>query len=279
MVGNMKTAIAIPTFNACSGDWERILQAIDEQNFAPDFKLIVDSESSDETCTAARQHGWNCIKIRKSKFKHGGVRRKIVKLLFRKKFDVVIFMTQDVLLSSPDSLRQLVTFLQEENLAGCYGRQRSENCGSLHRWQRETCYPAESCIKNKEQISELGLMTAFFSDAFAAWDIGKIMKYGAFPDAQFGEDTLLAGKLILNGEAVGYCAGAECLHEHQDDWKTLWTRGWQVGELHKKESWLLKEFGAPSVTRKNRKRHPLPFKAWLSFAIKSFGYLSGRFFS
>ena len=279
MVGNMKIAIAIPTLNACSGPWETVLQAIEKQDIAVDYKLVVDSGSSDETCEFASRNGWNCIRIRKSKFNHGGTRRKIVSFLSRKQIDIVVFMTQDVVLSKPDSLRNLVSFLRENKLAGCYGRQRSENCGSLHGWQREMCYTATSCIKTKAVVPVMGLMAAFFSDAFGAWDIATIMKYGSFPDADFGEDTLLAGKLILNGESLGYCAEAECLHEHQDDWKTLWSRGRQVGLLHKQEPWLLKSFGKPSVKHGGKRGPHLPLRALISFVIKGLGYFSGRYFS
>lgn len=275
----MKVAVAIPTYNAENGCWGEVLQAVEQQDFACDIKLIVDSGSSDQTCAVAERYGWKCIRIRKEKFDHGGTRRKIVKYLYRKQFDTVVLMTQDVVLSRPDSLRNLVKFLHQNSLAGCYGRQLSGNCGSLHKWQRERCYPENSSVKTKADISSLGLMTAFFSDAFGAWNIPLIMKYGAFPDAEFGEDTLLAGKLILEGHSLGYCAEAECHHEHKDDWRTLWIRGRQVGEMHRKEAWLIKTFGMPVTKQKDGKNPPLPLRALFSFCIKSAGYVFGKFIS
>ena len=274
----MKVAIAIPTCNAENGCWENVLQAIEQQDLVCDLKLIVDSASTDNTCSLAEKSGWKCIRIKREKFDHGGTRRKIVKYLHRKQFDTVVFMTQDVVLNKPDSLRKLVEFLHQNSLAGCYGRQLSGNCGSLHKWQRERCYTEESQIRTKENIRELGLMTAFFSDAFGAWNISTILKYGAFPDTDFGEDTLLAGKLILEGHAIGYCAAAECLHEHSDDWRTLWVRGRQVGEMHRKESWLLQTFGIPNLKKKNGKNASFPPEALFSFAIKTAGYLFGKYF-
>jgi rhamnosyltransferase len=276
MVVLMKIALAIPTCNACGKCWNELLDSVDMQTLQPEWKLIVDSSSSDQTVPSALSRGWKCIPIRKEKFNHGGTRRKITKYLARRGFDLVIFMTQDVVLSSPDSLQKLVDYLESNFLAGCYGRQRSLHGKTYDRWQREHCYSGESFICSREDIPEDGLSAAFFSDAFAVWKIPVILKYGAFPDTEFGEDTLLAAKLLMNGEKTGYCAGAECIHEHEDSFSGLWTRGYQVGQMHRKNPWFLKTFKIVAGN-KNPVKKKIPFSLYLPLAVKTAGYIFGRF--
>ena len=273
----MKSALVIPTCNACGKCWEQLLQSVEMQTFKPDLKLIVDSESIDNTIGFACKAGWITLSIRREKFNHGATRRKIVKLLHRKGFDTVILMTQDVILKRSDSLRELVDFMQKNSLAGCYGRQFSFRGNTLDQWQRNRCYPDKSTVKSLSDAQSDGLMTVFFSDAFAVWNIPVILKYGGFPDAEFGEDTLLAAKLLLNGEKTGYCAEAESIHEHQDSWSALWSRGCQIGRLHRRNSWLLREFGRPNLKTHSRKADPVPWNSLFSLGIKTAAYLSGRF--
>ena len=272
----MKTAIAIPTLNASGGCWQQVLRAVDAQDLQPELKLIVDSGSEDGTCESAREHGWVCLKIHRRKFDHGGTRSRIVKLLHGKKFDAVVFLTQDVVLNRPDSLRKLIECLEKTGAAGCFGRQLSEHSGSLHEWQRKRCYPAESYVRTLADAEKYGMMTAFFSDAFGAWNIPLIAKYGAFPETEFGEDALLAAKVLLNGESIAYCAEAECLHEHRDEIPVLWSRGRMVGKFHRTHRWLLKSFGMPKM-KKEGKSEGVPVKALFSLAVKTAGYVCGRF--
>ena len=275
----MKIAVAVPTRNACSGRWEEVLRAVDAQDLQPELKLIVDSESADGTRAAAAAHGWRCLRLRRDRFNHGGTRSRIVRILHGKKFDAVVFLSQDVVLLRADSLRKLVECLERTGAAGCFGRQFAGAGGAFLEWQRAKCYPAESYLRTGADVGEYGLMTAFFSDAFGAWNIPIVMKYGAFPETDFGEDALLAGKALLNGESIAYCAEAECLHEHRDDFRGVWSRGRMVGKFHRRHRWLLRSFGRPEVNgRSSRGRSPrLPPKAWSAFAVKTLGYICGRF--
>lgn len=259
----MKTALIIPTLNADRADcWKRILKAVDTQTFVPDLKLVIDSSSGDMTRILARDCGWNVLRIRRERFNHGGTRNRIVRLLNHRGFDAVVFLSQDVELSSPDSLKNLVDFLRTHDIAGCYGRQIAGDPRSFEAWQRRICYPEQSHINSLE--SEFPF---FFSDAFAAWKVKEVLRCGNFPVCKFGEDTLLASQVIHTGGHTGYCAEAVVRHEHPETMFSLFRRGFEVGELH----------GAhPELRGFHATRVRLPLRLIFPFAVKAAGYVMGR---
>jgi rhamnosyltransferase len=105
-------------------------------------------------------------------------------------------------------------------------------------------YPERSRVKTKEDIPELGLLTAFCSDSLAAWDLSKIMAAGGFPETEFGEDMLLGAALILRGEKIVYCAESRCFHGHNDNLKELFRRGTAIGRMHSRHPELRRNFGS-----------------------------------
>lgn len=258
----MKTALIIPTLNADRDDcWKRVLNAVDTQTFVPDLKLVIDSSSGDMTRILARDCGWNVLRIRRERFNHGGTRNRIVRLLNHRGFDVVVFLSQDVELCSPDSLKNLLTFLWSHDIAGCYGRQIAGDPRSFEAWQRRICYPEQSHINSLE--SEFPF---FFSDAFAAWKVKEVLRCGNFPVCKFGEDTLLASQVIHAGGRTGYCAEAVGRHEHPETVLSLFRRGFEVGELH----------AAHPELRGFHARVRLPRRLIFPFAVKAAGYFMGR---
>lgn len=259
----MKTALIIPTLNADRDDcWKRILNAVDAQTFVPDLKLVIDSSSGDMTRILARDCGWNVLRIRRERFNHGGTRNRIIRLLNHRGFDAVVFLSQDVELCSPDSLKNLLTFLWSHDIAGCYGRQIAGDPRSFEAWQRRICYPEQSHINSLE--SEFPF---FFSDAFAAWKVKEVLRCGNFPVCKFGEDTLLASQIIHGGGRTGYCAEAVGRHEHPETVLSLFRRGFEVGELH----------GAhPELRGFHATRVRLPLRLIFPFAVKAAGYVMGR---
>ena len=68
----MKTAVVVPTLNAVKrGFWYELLRAIAEQRLRIDLKLVVDSESNDQTVELASALGWKCLRISRRRFNHG----------------------------------------------------------------------------------------------------------------------------------------------------------------------------------------------------------------
>ena len=267
----MKTAIAIFTCNAVGrGVWDKVLDAVDRQDFKPDERIVVDSASDDRTVPMALERKWKVMRIRREDFDHGLTRNRILRNLQARGFDAAVFLSQDAILSSPDALGHLVDFLRDRPVAGCYGRQLDTRRHSLEGWQRERCYPETSQVKTIADAPRLKLLTPFCSNAFAAWKIAEVLDRGGFPETRFGEDMLFAATVIGEGGAIGYCAEAAAVHEHPEDLRSLFRRGRAVGEFHRRHPELLRRFGAPE-------RPPLGggFGFILpKFLVKSFGYVA-----
>ena len=67
---------------------------------------MIDSSSSDDTVALARAHGFDVQVIPKSEFNHGGTRQFGVNVLSA--VDIIVFLTQDALLASPDAIERLL---------------------------------------------------------------------------------------------------------------------------------------------------------------------------
>ena len=244
----MKTALVIPTLNAVKrGFWYNLLRAVAEQTLPIDLKLVVDSESNDQTAELAASRGWKCLRIHRSKFNHGDTRRRIVRWLHHKGFDTVVFLSQDAVPSEPGALEKLTKFLWNNSVTGCYGKQISLHEHTLNAWQRERCYPDFSRIKTRADTAREGLMATFCSNAFSAWKIADLIRLGNFPRTSFGEDMLMAASALEQGGAIGYCCEAIVIHEHSNAPCELLKRGWQIGRFHHEHPELLQRFARTSA--------------------------------
>jgi len=270
----MKTAIVIFTCNAVSrGVWDKVLDAIDRQDFKADERIVVDSASDDRTVPMALERDWQVMHILREDFDYGLSRNRILRHLQERGFDAAVFLSQDAILASPDALGRIVGFLRDHPVAGCYGRQLDTRRHSLGGWQRELCYPEISQVKTLADAPRLKMLTPFCSNAFAAWKIAEVLERGGFPSVMFGEDTLFAAKVIEDGGAIGYCAESAVVHEHPENVSSLFLRGRAVGEFHRHYPELLRRFGAPEWPPLGEGFcFILP-----KFLVKLFGYVWGRF--
>ncbi len=238
----MKTALIILTHNA-GERWKETLGALDAQTLQPDHKLIIDSGSTDDTCAQAEEHAFELLRIPKEKFDHGQTRQ-----LGAEQFpeaDLLIYMTQDVILTGNKSLEILINGFKNPSVSASYGRQiPCLDATGGEKVMRAYNYPETSTLKTEDDIPEMGLHTPFCSNSFAAYRKADLLKIGGFPKTDFGEDMLVAAKLILNGNAIFYNAEATVIHSHSDTLKTAFQRGRSIGEMHKQNPWLLNAFGA-----------------------------------
>ena len=115
-----KVGLIVPTLNAGSL-WESWLKAFEQQTRKPDYLLVIDSSSSDDTINLARAQGFDVQVIPKAEFNHGGTRQFGVTLL--SSVDIIVFLTQDALLASPDAIEMLLAAFADEQVGAAYGRQ------------------------------------------------------------------------------------------------------------------------------------------------------------
>lgn len=272
----MKTAMVLLTCNA--GDkFEEVLRSHAFQSYTPDRRIVVDSESEDDTAEKAKKYSWEVVTEKRSSFNHGGTRQKIAAMLLSQGFECVIMGTQDVVLAEKDTLEILLESLRTHGAAAAYARQIPPEEKGMENFFRKRNYPEFSRVKSKEDIPELGLFTAFCSDSLAAWDLQKISAAGGFPETEFGEDMLLAAALILRGEKIVYCAESRCFHGHAHTLGDLFRRGAAIGRMHAQHPELRRNFGSVGKYASKQLRGRDMLRFFLPLSAKYLGMLWGRF--
>jgi len=255
-------AIFVPTLNAAN-EWQRFAPAL-LACVQPEQVLILDSSSADGTADLARATGFRVQSISRSDFNHGGTRQWATELL--PKAELLIFLTQDAVLADPGALEALLAPFSDPNIAATFGRQLPRpEAGPIEAHARFFNYPAQSSIRTLESREALGFKTIFISNSFAAYRREALMAVGGFPaNVIFGEDTITAANFLLAGWKIAYVAEAKAYHSHSYSWSQDFKRYFDIGVLHSREGWLLREFGQTSGEGRR-------------FVVSELGYLGRRF--
>ena len=284
----MRLLLVIPTYNA-GNQWQDWITAYQSQSLKADKVIVIDSSSSDNTVNLAEEAGFLVYSIPQSAFNHGGTRNQAIKL--GKGFsDIVVFMTQDAILASPDSLANLLAPFVDPEVAAVCGRQLPHHEATpLAVHARYFNYPSESRVRTMADISALGIKTAFMSNSFAAYRLSVFDKLGGFPDNTIlAEDMYLTAKMILSGYKVAYCAEATVFHSHNYTLKQEFQRYFDTGVFQQEQKWIQQKFGRAASEGKRfvlselkflsiKSPHLIP-KAILSTCAKWLGFKLGHYY-
>lgn len=236
-----KYSVIIPTFNA-ERYWPQFAPAL-LACASPEQVLIVDSESTDRTQELARQEGFRVVSRPQREFNHGGTRQCAIQ--FTGDAEILVFLTQDAILASPQALERLLEAFDDPRAAAAFGRQLARpGAGPIETHGRLFNYPAESSVRSLASRETLGFKSIFLSNSFAAYRRTSLDGVGGFPtDVILGEDTVTAAHLLMQGWNIHYVADAEVYHSHDFSWRQEFQRYFDTGVLHSRESWLQEEFG------------------------------------
>lgn len=281
----MTCGLIIPTLNA-GGQFKKLLEQIAAQTL-PTKKLIVDSESTDGTVELAKNFGLEVLIIPRKTFNHGATRQLALEKILP--LDVIIFLTQDVLLKDDDSLARLVKIFDEDKSVGMsYGRQLPhDNATNEAAILRAFNYPPESQLRSFDDRKIFGLKTAFASNSFAAYRVEALQNVGGFPkNVPLCEDMYVAAKMLMDGWKIFYAADAQVFHSHNYTAAQEFRRYVQIGKFHAQESWIRETFGSAEGAGKKfvlmklsmlAKKNPLDcVGAIFRDAAKFLGYRIGR---
>lgn len=231
MISKRKIEVVIPTYNG-GKKFCQVAEMLKQQvGITPNDVLIIDSSSSDQTVQVAENAGFRVQIINKKDFGHGKTRRMAAE---QSTAEYIVFMTQDAIPASNDSIIQLCKPLMEnQNIGVTYGRQLpTPEAGAIGNHARLFNYPAHSQMKTKADIPVLGIKTIFCSDSFAAYNRGALISIGNFMDVNFGEDTLVADSFIKNGFNIYYNANVCVYHAHGFTLCEEFKRSIIIGKLH-----------------------------------------------
>lgn len=277
--------LVIPSRNAGSA-WEAVLDSLETQSCQPCLRCLVDSESTDATVALARAHGFSIEMIDSAQFNHGGTRQLMVDRYCDE--GLVVFMTQDAQLVSPDALCRLLRSFDDPTVGAVYGRQLPRvGAGLIEAHARLFNYPKTGHVCEFADAERMGIKAAFMSNSFAAYRTEALAVVGGFPSGVIlGEDTIVAAKMLMAGWKVAYQADAQAYHSHDYNYLQELRRYFDIGVLHAREFWMLDAFGKPEGEGGRFVRSELAYllkrAPWLipsavvRTALKYLGYRLGR---
>ncbi len=209
--------------------WRLLVEMLNGQSYPIAHLIVVNTgrkywKTEYETWASNMQ----VFHVEPEEYDHGGTRDLAAR---KSKADYLLFMTQDAVPANADLVKHLVEALEQREdtctvgrdeirdeppIAAAYARQLpTDNCRPAERFTRRFNYPAESCVKTKADLPRLGIKTYFCSNVCAMYRRDVYLQLGGFVKKTiFNEDMIFAGKLILQGYAVAYAAGAEVIHSH-----------------------------------------------------------------
>lgn len=238
----MITSLCLPTLNAAFSvrHW---LDALDTQTLVDIKFLIIDSSSNDGTPELFHGDRFQIHSIPRESYNHGSTRQLAVE--FCPDADIIVFMTQDAFLATPDSLQNLVAAFSDPQVGAAFGRQLPKaDAGPIEAHARLFNYPPESRLKSSADIPFLGIKTAFISNSFAAYRRSALEAVGGFPlHCIVSEDTFVAARMLLVGWQIAYCADAQVYHSHCYNYFQEFQRYFDIGVFHAREPWVRKKLG------------------------------------
>jgi rhamnosyltransferase len=251
-----------------------------------DQVLIIDSESTDGTVELARAAGFRVRSVPQSEFNHGTTRQVAAEML--PQAEILVYLTQDAVLTSPNALHNLVSPFEDPLVGAACGRQLPrEGAGAIEAHARHFNYPAKSEMRSLASRERIGVKAAFLSNSLSAYRRSALISVGGFQtDVIFGEDTILAARLLLAGYKVAYVSDACAYHSHAYTPVQEFKRYFDIGAMHSRERWLLDEFGNAGAEGKRfvlselaylQRENPFLIPAaLLRTASKLLGYRLGR---
>ena len=244
MMMNVSYAIIIPTLNAEPFISALLVSILQYDDSLREKIVIVDSESTDGTISILRRAGVSRIhSVPRDQFDHGGTRTEIAAQCPE---DVLIFMTQDVVLVDHFSIKNLLSPLADPCVAAVYGRQLPLSESTLFASHlRLFNYPACSYIRTFDERSKYGIKTPFLSNSFAAYRRSALEEIGWFKNGMLiGEDIHAGGRLLMAGYCLAYAADACAYHAHNYNIFEEFGRYFDTGAMHAMEPWIKKTFGS-----------------------------------
>lgn len=285
--------VVVPTYNPGLEAWAQWVQALQSQNCKPMQVVVVDSGSTDGSVALSQQAGFTVLHTLAQNFNHGATRQWAVNQAFLTTSpapEVIVFLTQDAILASPNALAELLQAFQNPEVAAAYGRQLPQpQAHWLEAHTRAFNYPDTSRTVQLQDKASLGIKACFLSNSFSAFRLQAFMQQGGFPaHLPLGEDTYMAAKLLLSGQSLRYQASAQVYHSHNYNGLQDFQRMFDTGVFHAQTPWLLQNFGTAEgegaklvrsqwQALKQQPHFLLSLLKWLSTnALKLLGYKLGR---
>jgi rhamnosyltransferase len=190
--------------------------------------LLIDSGSTDDTAEVAERAGFRVHRIPGEEFGHARTRNLGVRMATG---EIVCFMTQDVLPSTPDWPLAFARALQDQTVAGVYGRQVPRDASTMEMFFVSLNYPAEPLRFDPQPGGHHPRPgRVLFSNAFSAARRELLLELPFIDAVPVSEDQVWAHQVLDKGYSIAYTPDAEALHAHRYTLHGLFRRTRLVGE-------------------------------------------------
>ena len=232
----MKVSVIVPTYNG-GENLGRLFKKLREQTFKPAQILVIDSSSDHKTSEICKAFVADLIQIDAKFFDHGGTRNIAAT---RAEGEILVFLTQDALFKTSDSLENLIKPLGDPMIAASFGRQiPPEGANPIEKFVRSFNYPSIEQIKDIKDLPRLGVKTFFFSNVCSAIKKGAYKEVGGFPEKTImNEDMFLAAKLLMKGYKIAYQPEAVVYHSHNYSLEMQFKRYFDIGVFFSRNQWI-----------------------------------------
>jgi rhamnosyltransferase len=189
--------------------------------------LLIDSGSTDDTAEVAERAGFRVHRIPSEEFGHARTRNLGVRMASG---EIVCFMTQDVLPSTPDWPLAFARALQDPTVAGVYGRQVPRDASTMEMFFVSLNYPAEPLRFDPQPGGHHPRPgRVLFSNAFSAARRELLLELPFIDLVPVSEDQVWAHQVLKAGFSIAYEPDAEALHAHRYTLRGLFRRTRLVG--------------------------------------------------
>lgn len=235
--------MVIPTLNA-GHRWQACLAGVAKQTLSLQRRLVVDSASTDDTVSLAEHAGFEVKRIRRSEFNHGGTRQWAAEYLDN--CDILVFLTQDAILESSESLMNIARCFNDPRVAVAYGRQfPHQGAKPMEAHARQFNYGDTDQRKDLAACAALGAKVFFCSNSFAAYRRSLLLRLGGFrKDLILGEDMEFAARAVKAGFVNVYSASATASHSHDYSLLEQFRRYFDIGVFDARNKWMREDFGS-----------------------------------
>lgn len=166
--------------------------------------------------------------LSKKDFDHGGTRNQGAAL---SQAEYMLFMTQDAVPTDEKLIENMLHSLEsDDTIATAYARQLPDDTvGVIEHYTRQFNYPAEDCVKSKEDLPVLGIKTYFCSNVCAMYRRRIYEEMGGFVlHTIFNEDMIMASRVIQAGYRIAYAAQAQVVHAHRYTYRQQFKRNFDL---------------------------------------------------
>ena len=194
------------------------------------------TKSNDNTTKILKSMNAMFREIEPKDFSHSLTREEELR---RSDADIVVFITQDIIIKSDLWLYNLVKPIIDGECDASYSRQIAKDNG-IEKYTRELNYPKESKVITKKDVEKLGIKAFFSSDASSAIRREVFLKLNGYDNKKIptSEDMYITYKLIMNGYKVKYCADSVIYHSHDYGVKENYKKYYDIGMFFKQNSYL-----------------------------------------